>query len=535
MPSVAMMFGAQPRVTLPPELASEAALLRYLGVSDDELKKIWWYRHRMYTTFDIQSRKGKTRTINAPNRRLKYLQRRIADLLVPIYRVRHPVHGFVIGKSVKSNASSHLGGKYLLNIDLKNFFPTITESRVRGVIQSLGVDQRVSEIVARICCSGGSLPQGAPTSPIISNMICFRLDRELLAVAKAARCIYTRYADDLTFSSYRPLVGLFEATLPPPGNLNPDFLSADLKRAIAGNGFEIHPDKTHYADRNSRRVVTGVKINQGLNVDRRVVRNIRAALFAFERDETAAQARYLADFGGKSSIGAHLQGKVSWLGNVKGLADPVYRSLAVRFNNLFPTHKIKVQPTQSERINRSVWVIEHGSVMDNTYRQGSVFFLEGLGLITAAHCVKGVKAATIHHPSRPSNKFKVKVVHYSKHRDLAVLSHTVSSQEYYELSHQGPPAAVGTDVVALGYPNFGPGDELNVRPGAVSSTVTKSAIKMIEVNFKLVQGMSGGPIIGANDAVVGVVHKGGPKEPRDFAIAISELDKWAAAGFADDF
>lgn len=522
------------RVPIPSELASNAALLAHLGISPAELKKIWYYRERMYKNFDVAKKGGKPRPINAPDRRLKFLQRQIAELLDTLYPVRKPVHGYVSGKSVKSNATSHLKQRFILNLDIKDFFGSITERRVSGILRAIGIQSDVAETVARICCYKGHLPQGGPASPVLSNMVCFRLDRELLKFAKDARCIYTRYADDISLSSLRPLAPLFDGALPPTGQLAPELLSAALQRAFTNNGFALNPDKIHYADKHSRRVVTGLKVNEGLNVDRRFVRNLRAALYAVEKDLAAAQTRYASDFGGKADISAHLKGKIAWLGNVKGVADPVYRALALRFNTAFPTQSIKVQPTRHERLDRSVWVIEHHLNDPDKYAQGSVFFLAGVGLVTAAHCVAGVKEATIHHPSRPSNKFKVLVTHYSKHRDLAILAHAIPSTDFYELSKSPTAAVTGDPIVAIGYPDFSPADKVNIREGTVSSTTVKSLIKLLEVNFKFIQGMSGGPVINANDQVVGIIHKGGPTEKRDFAIDIAEFDSWAAGGLPSD-
>jgi hypothetical protein len=93
----------------------------------------------------------------------------------------------------------------------------------------------------------------------------------------------------------------------------------------------------------------------------------------------------------------------------------------------------------------------------------------------------------------------------------------------------------GDPIVAMGYPDFGPADKVNFRDGTVSSTTVKSLIKLLEVNFKFIQGMSGGPVIDANDDVVGIIHKGGPKEKRDFAIVIAEFDSWTAAGLPSDY
>nr|WP_233475657.1 reverse transcriptase family protein [Bradyrhizobium brasilense] len=173
------------------------------------------------------------------------LQTKIASSLAPIYRPRNPVHGFVDNRSVKTSATAHLRSKFILNLDIEGFFSAITEGRVSGLMSALGIDGRVAEILARICCNEGVLPQGAPSSPIISNMICFRMDKQLQRIAKESRCIYTRYADDVTFSSYQPLTLLFEGPPPPAGNFSPDLLKDGLRGAFRSNGSRsIHRRST---------------------------------------------------------------------------------------------------------------------------------------------------------------------------------------------------------------------------------------------------------------------------------------------------
>lgn len=478
----------------------------------------------MYQNFDIAKGKGKTRTISAPDKRLKFVQRKIASLLNLIYKRRNPVHGFVNDRSVKTNAISHINSNFVLNLDIESFFPSITENRVYGVLRALGVDDRVATVLARICCNNGHLPQGAPSSPVLSNMICFRLDRELLAIAKEARCIYTRYADDITLSSYQPLSLLFEGVAPPSGAIPPDLLATKLRSAFQTNGFTINPGKAHYADRHSRRTVTGLKVNEALNVDRKFVRNIRAALYMVQKDgEAAAQAIFKEKYAGNASIAAHLRGKIGWLGNIKGLPDPVFRSMAERFNRCFPDRAIKIEPTKVEIRDRSVWVIEDS---EGGISQGSAFFLKGVGLVTAAHCVNEVDDLVVYHPTKPSNKFKVTVVERCNYRDLAILEHHIADNEYFQMDRSHHVVSIGDEVTAVGYPSYGLGDKINVRLGTVSSLPIKSAVQMIEVTQKLAQGMSGGPVIDGNHAVVGVVHKGGPQEGRDFAIHIKVLNDW---------
>ena len=156
---------------------------------------------------------------------------------------------------------------------------------------------------------------------------------------------------------------------------------------------------------------------------------------------------------------------------------------------------------------------------------GSAFFLKGVGLVTAAHCVEGVECVEIYHASKFANRFPATVVKRDKDLDLAVLSHTIPVTEYYELERAITAPAVGDETTAIGYPSFGFGDVLNVREGKISSFAVQHGIKLIEVTQKLAQGMSGGPLLSQTDQVIGVIHKGGPFEPRDFAIRIDEIDK----------
>ncbi len=518
-------FSLPPRVIIPPELSSEPQILVHLGLSKAELKKIWWFRHKMYRDFNIAKGNGKFRLISAPNERLKYFQRKIADSLVSIYRIRHPVHGFVNGKSVKTNAASHLKGKFLLNIDLKDFFPTITENRVDGLFQSLGINSRVAQILARICCNNGCLPQGAPSSPIISNMICFRLDKDLLSLAKAARCIYTRYADDISFSSYRPLTGMFESALPPTGKTSPDLLSPDLIRAIENNGFHIHPEKIHYADRNSRRTVTGIKINEGLNVNRRFVRNLRAALHSVETlGVNDAQTKYHDIHGGNANIGRHLLGKLAWLRDIKGQSDPVFRRLAKRYNVQFPNSAMKIDPTRTEVWERAVWVIEDSAAIGD---QGTAFFLKDYGLVTAAHCVSNSKGLVVYHPSKISQQFPVRINKICQHSDVAIITHDIPEDQYFELDIMQIELLPEDPITTLGYPQFASGNKITIKPGTITSLPVKSAVEQIEVSQRITSGMSGGPLLDQHGQVVGVNHKGGHQEDRDLGIHINMLKRLA--------
>ena len=364
-----------------------------------------------------------------------------------------------------------------------------------------------------------------------AHMICFRLDKQLLTFAKGVRCIYTRYADDITFSSHHPMSALFEGSVPPAGHFLPDLLASALRNAFDANGFVIHPEKAHYADRHSRRMVTGLKVNEFINVDRRYIRNIRAALYSVEKlGGPAAQQRFESDHGGKSDLGAHLKGKISWLGHIRGQSDPVFRAIAVRFNASFPNRKINVTPTKDEVRDRAVWVVDYceGEGENLKTLQGTCFFLKGVGLVTAAHCVEVGEndEVDVYHWSKPRNKFKAAVINRDEARDLAILKPAIPETEYFELERSTEAVAVGDELTAVGFPSYGFGDRLNVRDGKVTSLPVRHGLKLIEVTQQLSPGMSGGPLIRLDNTIVGVVHKGGRQEERDFAIHIEMLDSW---------
>ncbi|MEO6218140.1 MAG: reverse transcriptase domain-containing protein [Sphingomonas sp.] len=525
MPYSGELFGHTIRITIPPELADEAALLAYLGLGTTELKKIWYYRERMYQHFQIAKASGKVRMISAPDDRLKFLQRKLADLLTGLYRRRNPVHGFVTDRSVKTNAAAHLGRRFVVNIDLKDFFPSITQNRVEGVLASLSINSRVAEIIARICCVSGHLPQGAPSSPVLSNMICFRLDKRLMTFAKGARCIYTRYADDITFSCPQPPITLFEAILPPAGRFAPELFVPALRDLFQQNGFTIHPDKAHYADRHSRRTVTGVKINELLNVDRRYVRNLRATLYSIGKLGLAeAEKTFHEKHGGRTTLAQYLRGKISYLTFIKGPTDPVARSITLRYNGCFPDDPIKVVPTAIEMRDRSVWVLDNYTAIV----QGTAFFLKDVGLVTAAHCVQETGEVEVYHPSKPANKFKARVLKTDTHRDLAILEHDIPATEFFELERSIHAVAQGDHLGAIGYPDYAPGDSINVRAGTVTSFKVNNLVDYIEVTQTLSPGMSGGPVVDGHDTVVGIVHKGGAEEVRNLAVALKMLNDWVA-------
>ncbi|WP_460264638.1 reverse transcriptase domain-containing protein [Clostridium sporogenes] len=131
------------------------------------------------------------------------MQRKLAYILNLVYKVKPSAYGFIQDRGIKDNAINHTKRKLLLNIDLKDFFSQVHFGRVRGMLMKkpYGINQEAATVIAQLVCFEGALPQGAPSSPIITNMICSPLDTQLIRLAKKYGLVYTRYADDITFST----------------------------------------------------------------------------------------------------------------------------------------------------------------------------------------------------------------------------------------------------------------------------------------------------------------------------------------------
>ena len=168
---------------LPNELKSAKDFYDFLGVGTAERSFLEKYAGYRYTEVSIPKRRGGTRILFVPERRLKFLQRKTLKLLQQLHRPRNPVHGFVKDRGAITNANAHQTRPYLLNLDLRNYFGVISRRRVFGMLVSLGLKDEAALAICSICTTRDQLPQGAPTSPILSNMIAFRLDRTLLNFA----------------------------------------------------------------------------------------------------------------------------------------------------------------------------------------------------------------------------------------------------------------------------------------------------------------------------------------------------------------
>lgn len=260
------------------EIKTRNELANFLGIKTGTLTYVLYKLgvDNLYTTFTIPKKNGEERLIHSPVEPLKFIQKSLVNSLIRYQKnitnkfgtSSNISHGFIKNKSIITNASIHRNKRYIFNIDLKDFFPSFHFGRVRGYFEKnkyFNFNREIATIIAQLTCYNGSLPQGSPTSPIITNLICSILDYQILKVAKKYKTDYTRYADDLTFSTNdRQFKEDYK-----------DFLR-ELTNIVEIAGFEINNSKTRFQFKDSRQEVTGLTVNNKLNTNKQFRKNTKA-------------------------------------------------------------------------------------------------------------------------------------------------------------------------------------------------------------------------------------------------------------------
>jgi len=289
-----------------------------------------------YYTFNIPKKKGGFRKIDAPGAILKGIQKRIGFLLNVIYYRMRPacVHGFVKNIhdgtesfSIVSNASAHTGSGYVLNMDIRDFFHSIDIRRVKTLFMSYPffLSNDMAAYMALLTTYRDRLPMGAPTSPVISNLACFLFDRRMMRFAEEQRLSFTRYADDLSFSSNHKIM---------------DSTILAIKGIMQDYGFVLNEEKTRLYTGGGRQLVTGLKVNEKVNVDRKFIRSIRAMLHNWRKKGISGASAVNA---GTDEFYNILKGKIDFLKMVRGEHDPVYKKLRTDFRYLSAAHNQVIQ------------------------------------------------------------------------------------------------------------------------------------------------------------------------------------------------
>ncbi len=329
---------------------------------------------KRYKTFSIKKKSGELRTINAPCSGLKVFQTCLNYILQTFYQPNANACGFVPGRSIADGAKKHICKNYVFNIDLKDFFDTIEHHRVKAIFSlppfNLKDDKEnpnsLPYILANLCCHPKEVtrfdkdgnpyqcvrnvtPQGAPTSPIITNLICRQMDHRLLGLAKRFKVSYSRYADDITFSSNNKTV--FEE-----GSV----FRVELKRIIEEDQkFRINEKKTRVQSRAYRQEVTGLVVNSKVNVTKRYVKQIRMWLYLWDHyGYEKATSCFQRDYSISKGYAKHgtnlenvLKGKLNYMKMIGGSNNSSYIKLAEHFMKL---HK-ELEPSINISAILDVW------------------------------------------------------------------------------------------------------------------------------------------------------------------------------------
>lgn len=313
-------------------ITSVSDIANLLGVPAGQLLYILYRKKDNYRTFEIEKKNGKKRVINAPCGGLSILQTRLKPVLEYFYRPKKSAHGFIKGKSIITNAGMHIKKNFVVNIDLENYFESISFARVYGIFKSkpFNFAHPTATVLAQLCTHNGKLPQGACTSPILANIASASLDKQLTQFAGRKKISYSRYADDITFSFNQRNIDIIKKN--DDGSYS---LSETIDNIISKNGFKINYDKFRVQTRNTRQSVTGLVVNDKVNINRRYIRITRSMIHRWTDDKLKYALLFATEKGYQAKdnnhaiqiFRNHIYGRLSFIKMVRGKDYPGYLKL----------------------------------------------------------------------------------------------------------------------------------------------------------------------------------------------------------------
>jgi len=242
-----------------PDFSKDKPLSEWIGISEKKLTELSEKANELYSPFPIEGKKKK-RWIEAPSEELKIVQRSILDKLLQNISLSGAAHGFVANRSILTHASGHRRKRWVVTLDIRSFFPSVTGEMVRSIAKSLPIPQSDVETFIKLTTRNNHLPQGAPTSPNIGNLVLKDLDQKLCKEVKGTGWFYSRYADDLTFSGFK----------------NPKSMLLKAKALIEEAGFSVSTEKCRIRGKDQRQMVTGIVVNDKLALSKEKRNMVRA-------------------------------------------------------------------------------------------------------------------------------------------------------------------------------------------------------------------------------------------------------------------
>lgn len=487
----------------------------------------------MYRSFFISKKNGGTRQIFAPSKKLRNIQRKLAYILNLMYKPKICAYGFIKNKTILGNALQHTKKAEILNIDLKDFFSQFHFGRVVGLLCSkpYSIGKEAATTIAQIACLNGILPQGAPTSPVLTNMLCVPLDNQLMQYAKKYGLVYTRYADDITFSSYNRCIS--DNIISKVGDKI--LLDDSLKKVLDKNSLIVNDEKITFRTKNLRQEVTGVIVNKFPNVKREYYKNIRALLHNCIQNGIYIEALKYIDKGyckNRNIISFRsdpkkqplieewyksvLIGKIHFIKQIKGEHSFTFYSLALEANKVFSKNIFDFTyfNQMNEIINKNVFVLQSTDEM----KQGSGFYVPGYGLFTSYHVTEDkdfyylwqndVKAV-ISPISADINQ-----VSADKIIDYALYNISIANVASLSMGNSSN-LKIGDTVVIAGFPNYIKGDTITKEECKITGKTKLFGAPFYKVSGKIVHGASGGIVLNTNHQVVGIIKGGCSSEDED--------------------
>lgn len=503
-------------------------LCRLLNVEYSQISTLLYPNpSKSYFGFDIPKKSGGVRRLSAPNEKLKKIQHILLEKIKPYYKPMAISHGFVEGRSIKTNASFHTNKKFVFNLDLRNFFNSIHFGRVKNLFKSppFSLNDNVATVIAQICCKDNNLPMGAPTSPLISNMIALKLDKGLVSLAKLHRCHVTRYVDDITFSFSCSKKAIPTSIL----NFSDDgqvIAGDNLMELIVNNGFEINLNKVRLSSRSRNQEVTGLTVNQKVNIKRSYLKQTQAMVhaagkFGFELASREYIDKYLVKelpllkVDDQVSYFVNMvRGRINFIRSIRGVNDPFYRKLANVFFTAIGKNNPKFLKHTLESALKSTFIIEN----EKDINCGTCFNLLGFGLVTNEHVVSNAAISSLNdikfydHLDTNSCYHPIKAKRIVKNIDLAVFD---IDQSLFPRNLTGLKLGdsaeidINSTVTILGFPDYSRGDTPRITYTQVVGKKKYLSVDIYIVSDPIFHGNSGGPVLNEKFEVVGIATNGG--------------------------
>lgn len=514
-------------------------LLYVLNLSSKKYNYLIYQKKNLYTSFYINKKQGGFRKILSPCYDLKKVQKELNIILRNNYEFnQETVQGFVKQHSIKTNANIHKDANYIVNIDLKNFFDNIHFGRVRGMFMKtpFNFSDYIATNLAKVTCYEKKLPQGAPTSPTISNIICYRMDRELAHLCNKYNCRYTRYADDITISTkmlYLPKkIAKFK-----DGQV---ILSSNIIDIIKNEGFVINNDKLKISPNTNRQEVTGLIVNKKVNVQKVYIKKLRALLnnvskYGFYLEGCKYFEKTLTDCSNKHYVECRfiniLKGKIEFLKMIRGIDDYIYIKYASLFNELIDYDYFDTDYglPMKDFIEKRVYPL----VSYDEMVQGTCFMIDDIGMITSTHVLispqsfitekkykEAVKKDKFNFCDVGSKTFYI-LDHYNRKYMInpeitktqidsdILIYNCFPSKKRFKININYEPK-IGETVYLAGYGEFKDfkTSSINYIKSNVTGYTNFLGRKVVCINSKIYHGMSGGPVLNSSREVIGIIYAG---------------------------